>query len=213
MKIIDLTHTIHEDMPVYPGTERPVFQDANNLKEHGFLEKKITMYSHTGTHMDAPAHILINGKTLDSYEINHFIGKAFVINLENMEHGIINHRYLQHYTNELNDVDYLIYNTGWGNYWGSKKFYSGYPILSEESAIWLTESFNLKGIGTDTLSIDKEHSTDFPIHNIFFNKGLIVIENLANLDQLNDQKVQLLCLPLKIIDADGAPIRAVALFE
>ncbi len=216
MKIIDLTHTIEPKMPVYPGTEPPLFEDANSLEEHSFIEKKITLYSHTGTHMDAPAHVIKDGKTLDSYPVDYFVGTAYVVSLENYqvdnEQREINKLFLQNYTSQLEDVDYLILNTGWSNYWGSEKFYSGYSILTEEAAIWLTENFNLKGIGTDAISIDHEESTDFPIHKIFFRKGQVVIENLANLDNLNkDTKFQLFCLPLKTKDSDGAPIRAVAI--
>ncbi len=217
MKIIDLTHTIEPKMPVYPGTEPPLFEDANSLEKHGFIEKKISLYSHTGTHMDGPAHILRDGKTLDSYPVDCFIGTAYIISLENYlsetnEQRKINQLFLQNYTRQLEDVDYLIINTGWSNHWGSEKFYSGYPILTQEAAIWLTENLNLKGIGTDAISIDHEESSDFPIHKILFRKGQVVIENLANLDKLNkEQKFQFFCLPLKIKDADGAPIRAVAL--
>ena len=53
MRIIDLTHPISEDMPVYPGTEPPIFETGCSIEEAGFLEKKITLYSHTGTHIDA----------------------------------------------------------------------------------------------------------------------------------------------------------------
>ncbi|KUO64490.1 MAG: hydrolase [Gracilibacter sp. BRH_c7a] len=218
MKIIDLTHTIQPDMPVYPGTEQPTFADANSLDGHGFIEKKITLYSHTGTHMDGPAHILESGKTLDSFPVDHFMGRAYMISLESYqkthEQREIDKTYILDYEDQLKDVDYVIFNTGWGKHWGSEEFYSAYPILSEESAIWLTEKYNLKGIGTDSISIDHEDSTYFPIHKIFFRKGLVVIENLANLDMLKKQpKFQLFCLPLKTKDADGAPIRAIAVAE
>lgn len=57
MRVIDLTHTISENMPVYPGTEPPVLAGANTYEKDGFKETKLTMYTHTGTHMDPPAHL------------------------------------------------------------------------------------------------------------------------------------------------------------
>ena len=81
MKIIDLTHTISPDMLVYPGTEPPVLTTESTIEETGFLEKKITMFSHTGTHMDAPAHIIKDAKTLDLLPIEQFYGKAFLLDL------------------------------------------------------------------------------------------------------------------------------------
>ena len=62
---IDLTHSIHEHMPVYPGTEQPRIITGCSIEKDGFLEKKLTFYSHTGTHMDAPAHMLKDGKCLE----------------------------------------------------------------------------------------------------------------------------------------------------
>ena len=57
MRVLDLTHTIAENMPVYPGTETPIFAGANTYEKDGFKETKLTMYTHTGTHMDPPAHL------------------------------------------------------------------------------------------------------------------------------------------------------------
>ena len=65
MRVLDLTHTIAENMPVYPGTETPIFAGANTYEKDGFKETKLTMYTHTGTHMDPPAH-LFAGRTTRS---------------------------------------------------------------------------------------------------------------------------------------------------
>ena len=57
MRVIDLTHTIKADMPVYPGTGTPKLEPANTYEENGFRETLVSFYSHTGTHMDPPAHL------------------------------------------------------------------------------------------------------------------------------------------------------------
>lgn len=82
MLTVDLTHIIHPDMPVYPGTEQPVFEAGTSLEVEGFLEKKISFFSHTGTHMDAPAHIIKNAKKLDELDISYFCGKALCLELK-----------------------------------------------------------------------------------------------------------------------------------
>ena len=79
MKIIDLTHTISEDMPVYPGTEPPVLKQANTYERDGFKETLLSMYSHTGTHVDPPAHLFADRTTLDALPIEQFAGKALVV--------------------------------------------------------------------------------------------------------------------------------------
>lgn len=87
MKIIDLTHPITENMPMYPGTAAPSLQIAYNCEQYGFMETLITMYSHTGTHIDAPAHLYVNGLTLEKYPIEQFVGKALVIDCRKLEKG------------------------------------------------------------------------------------------------------------------------------
>ena len=73
MKILDLTHLIEEAMPVYPETEPPKLTPSNTFEQHGFRETLLTMGSHTGTHMDAPAHMLRDGKTLDQFPADKYL--------------------------------------------------------------------------------------------------------------------------------------------
>mgnify|MGYP000476531339 CR=1 FL=1 len=75
----ELTHTIRNDMPVYPGTEQPRLTTACTVSQCGYRETLLHMYSHTGTHMDAPAHMLPNGRTLDDFPAETFAGRGFVL--------------------------------------------------------------------------------------------------------------------------------------
>ena len=87
MKIIDLTHTISEDMPVYPGTEPPMLKPANTYEKDGFRETLFSLYSHTGTHVDPPAHLFADRTTLDALPIEQFAGKALVIDCTRLAEG------------------------------------------------------------------------------------------------------------------------------
>ena len=87
MRVLDLTHTIAENMPVYPGTETPIFAGANTYEKDGFKETKLTMYTHTGTHMDPPAHLFAGRTTLDAFPASQFIGKALVIECSDLNEG------------------------------------------------------------------------------------------------------------------------------
>lgn len=87
MKIIDLTHTIKEDMPVYPGTDAPKFTPANDYEKDGFKETLLQMYTHTGTHIDPPAHLFADRTTLDQFPISQFVGKALVIDFRELNEG------------------------------------------------------------------------------------------------------------------------------
>jgi arylformamidase len=207
MRIVDLSHTVSPNMPVYPGTEQPIFITGCSIEEIGFLEKKITMYSHTGTHVDAPAHLIKGANTLDLLGIEHFHGPALMLNFENDKS--INVSSLEPYEKEIEKIDFLLIHTGWSKYWGTAKYFSDYPVLSLEAADWLSE-FQLKGLGLDTISADISETDDYLIHKILLNKSIIIIENLINLLSLPGSTFIFSCFPIKLEDADGSPVRAVA---
>lgn len=87
MRVIDLTHTIKEDMPVYPGTGTPKLLPANSYEENGFKETLVSFYSHTGTHVDPPAHLFADRTTLDAFAPEQFLGKALVIDCTHLREG------------------------------------------------------------------------------------------------------------------------------
>lgn len=209
MKIIDLTYPITPGMPVYPGTEPPVFTPIGSIDDMGFAEKKITLYSHTGTHVDAPAHMIKGAKTMDLLPIEHFYGKAWLLNLGGIKNQIIGIRELEPGREIIEQVEFLIVRTGWSRYWGETGYFSGYPVLSPEAANWLSQ-WGLKGIGLDTISADEGNSRDFPIHKTFLQHETVIIENLTNLEKLPDDSFVFSCFPLRFKDADGSPVRAVA---
>ncbi|HWQ89674.1 MAG TPA: cyclase family protein [Desulfitobacteriaceae bacterium] len=210
MRITDLTHFIDSDMPVFPGAEQPVFEIVKTLESDGYREAKISMYTHTGTHIDAPAHILSKKPYLDDLAVEHFIGKAAILDFSDGEMELIDLACLKPYEEKIKNVEFLIIKTGWSKYWGDEKYFADFPSISEESAKWLSE-FNLKGIGVDTVSIDAIKSTTFAIHKILLQKNIIIIENLANLDSLSKEHFILSVLPLKNKNADGSPVRAISI--
>lgn len=210
MNVIDLTQVIHSDMPVFPGTEQPIFEKANTLEKDGFREAKITMYSHTGTHIDAPAHMLSDGPYLDDLEINKFIGKATILDFSDENIDIIEIKDLKRYEEKIENAEFVLIKTGWNKFWGKQSYYEDFPALSEEAAKWISE-FNLKGIGIDAISIDKMKSTTFEVHKTLMSKSIIIIENLTNLESINSDYFILSIFPLKNKNADGSPVRATAI--
>lgn len=209
MKIIDLSHTISPGMPVYPGTEPPTFFTACTIEGTGFLEKKITLYSHTGTHMDAPAHIIPGAKTLDKMPPDRFMGKGAVIDLAGNGGLTIDIELLKPHQGRIERCEFLLFHTSWADLWGKEDYLTGYPVLSRDAATWLA-GFPLKGIGADTISADGPESGTFPNHTILLERGIVIIENLTNLGALPDGEFDFCCFPLKIENADGSPVRAVA---
>jgi arylformamidase len=212
--VIDLSRTISEDMPVYPGTEQPVITNPCTIEGCGFAEKKITLYSHTGTHMDAPSHILADAPCLEDLGLTHFIGSGAVIDLSRttIENCHIELSDLMAFKDILERKDFILLHTGWERFWGKDEYFKGYPVLTSEAAKWLTE-FNLKGIGIDMISIDPPDTLDMQIHKIFLRKNTVIIENLFNMTELIGRDFTFCCFPFKLQNSDGSPIRAVAIIN
>ena len=206
MKVYDLTHTIRNDMPVYPGTEQPRLTTACTIEEVGYRETLLHMYSHTGTHMDAPAHMLPDGAALDRYPGEKFVGAAIVVDCRGEKD--ISLPLLQRY--DLSGVDFVLFCTGWDRKWGTPAYYENFPCLTAEAAAYLA-ALPLKGVGEDSISLDPCDSTEFPNHITLMKAGFINTENLTGLDALLGRRFTFVTLPLKFENADGCSCRAIAM--
>lgn len=212
MKIIDLTQTISETMPVYPGTEQPKLTVANTIEKDGFRETLLSFYSHTGTHMDAPFHIYADRTSLDALPAEQFVGKALVIDCCDVgEGGEIGMEYID--KTLAYEADFLLFHTGWDKNWGQEKYFGAYPVVSMEVCQYLLDS-GKKGVGFDVIGIDPVSDGNLTRHKILLSqRDIVIIENLTNLDKVGSGLFTFVALPLKYKDADGAPIRAVAIIE
>jgi len=210
MAVIDLSHFLEADMPVYPGTELPVFEERASLEADGYREKKIALCSHTGTHMDAPSHILAGAKTLDQLPVETFCGNAFLLNFSRAGKAHVDLQDLRPHADAIREHAFVVFHTGWSRYWGHEHYFSGYPVLTPEAARWLAH-MDLKGVGMDTISVDPTDPADLTVHNILLGAGVVLVENLTNLAAVPVPSFLFAGFPLKIRDADGSPVRAVAI--
>lgn len=208
MKVYDLTHTIKNDMPVYPGTEQPTLTTACTIETAGYRETLLHMFSHTGTHMDAPAHMLLDGAPLDSYGADKFTGTAVVVDCRG--EADISLPLLKRY--DLDGVDFVLFCTGWDKKWGTPDYYEGFPCLTADAAAYLA-SLPLKGVGEDTISLDPCDSADFPNHITLLGADFVNTENLTGLDALIGRRFTFVTLPLKFENSDGCSCRAIAMEE
>ncbi len=210
--ILDLTHTITPEIPVYPGTPLPSMQPAFTLEKDHFRETLLSIGSHTGTHMDAPAHLLAEGETLDAMHPSRFCGSAVVWDVSALgADGVITRELLQTREEELRQADFVLFYTGWQEKWGSEAFFAGYPAPDVEAARYLV-SCGLKGVGTDAISIDPV-GTSLPVHRVLLGAGLVIVENLKMKELAQYPRARFWALPLKYRNADGAPVRAIAEVE
>jgi len=212
MQIIDLSHPITPTMPVYPGTAPPSIVTTAAIDENGFKEHQIVFSTHTGTHVDAPAHMLQDAKSLDCLPLDQFMGRAVTLNLDATSSQQIGVTELELHAGRLNTVDFVLLHTGWSKFWGQPSYFERFPVLDRDAARWLG-SLGLKGLGIDAPSLDDANSSNYPIHKFFLSRKIVLIENLTSLDRLGQTPFTMACFPLPIQQADGCPVRAVAVIE
>lgn len=214
MQVIDLTHRIAPGMPVYPGTEPPVFERANTYEKDGFKETRISMYTHTGTHMDPPAHLFPGRTALDAFPPEQFIGKALVIDCRDLGEGEpITMERIAPYGEKAGSADFLLFNLGWDKRWGTDSYFGDYPCIDDAVLDYILEG-DYKGIGFDVIGLDPIADGNLTRHKrLFREKDIVNIENLCNLEQCGSEPFWFSCFPLKLDDCDGSPIRAIAWFE
>ncbi|TSA24196.1 MAG: cyclase family protein [Bacteroidetes bacterium] len=214
--VIDLTQLLNEKIKVYPDTAPPTFSVTNTVEKDGFAEHHIAMASHTGTHIDAPCHVVQNGRSLDQFPVEKFIGNAIVIDCRGRNE--ISLEYLRTFEYKITKVDFVLFFTGWQYRWNTAGYFDDCPIPTKEAARYLT-GFNLKGVGVDAFSLDKIIPAPkvtpkiIPNHHILLGKEILLIENLTNLDKLPDGVFSFQCFPLKVENAEGSPVRAIAVMD
>ena len=207
-KLIDLSYPIHSDMPVYPGSDPPMIKPVAKVANDGYLEHCVSFYTHTGTHLDAPAHILDGGNTVDAYACEKFYGSAVIVdckNVQKIELGEVQNAY-----KENGNPDFLLFYTGWADRWGTEAYYHDFPVLTEEATGYLC-TLPLKGVGIDAISFDPFGDEELVNHHLLLEQEIILVENLRSLKQLLSKEFNFSCLPLRIKGVDGFPVRAVGI--
>jgi kynurenine formamidase len=205
MTYIDLTHTLVEDMPVYPGDPKPEISQYALLNIEGYNDFRINTTMHVGTHVDAPLHFLEGGKKIASFPIDHFIGPGVVLDARGKDKVDVE---LLEGIN-INQGDIVLICTGMDHNYRTTDYYENYLSLTEAVANRLVE-LGVKMIGIDGPSPDRE---PFPVHKILLSKDILIAENLTNLDQLfGIPKFEVQVIPVKW-DTEAAPARVFAHHE
>ena len=210
--LIDLTHKISGEMPYYPGTPKPSAKKFCTIEQEGYTELELRITTHTGTHIDAPAHIIPYGETLDQKNIDDFTGVAVVFDCsdsKNLNGRHISHKTLKEFLDQHKGIDFLVLKTGWQYKWGNPEYFEGFPVLTEEDAD-LVIARNISCVCLDAISADKVEDAHLPVHKKLLGNGVMIAENLTNLDKLPNGKFELFLIPLLINKADGSPLRAFA---
>ncbi|KAJ6497487.1 putative cyclase [Mycena sanguinolenta] len=212
MQVVDLSHSLKPGMQIYPGD--PVFccSCAATIEADGFAVLALSMGSHTGTHVDAPSHYIVGGKTIDQIPLSTFIGRALVIPLTHKSaREAITWADLAPYASQMAAGVIVLLHTGWSQYWGTEK-YLEHPSLERTAAEQIIAT-GVQVVGVDALSPDGTlpgETGKFVAHEVILGAGGIIVENLTNLHGLDGSNYTVHIVPLKIDGSDGSPVRAFA---
>jgi kynurenine formamidase len=209
-KIVDLSHALTADTPVYPGDPVPDFSVATTIENEGYNLFKVILGSQTGSHVDAPYHFSNQGATVDKMDLKYFIGNGLIIDVthKNRKEEIPLDEIVK-FEKQIKKADIVLFKTNWYKKAGTKEFYD-HPFLSKEGGEYLL-SKGIKTAGIDAINLDNTGGTEFPIHEMYAKAGGIIAENLANLDLVDFDSPFIIFLPLKLTGCDGSPVRAVAI--
>jgi arylformamidase len=204
MKLIDVTVPLDANVPAYPGNtpfriepvKRIINGDSSNVST-------LHMGAHTGTHVDAPRHFFEDGIGAEALAVELLLGRTRVIEL--LGRKSIGADDLSSF--DLSEDIRVLFKTENSRLWSSPVFHTDYVGITEAGAKHLVDR-GVKVVGVDYLSVEEFKSPGAPAHHVLLGGGTIVIEGL-NLTDVEPGTYDMLCLPLRIVGADGAPARVI----
>lgn len=226
-RIIDLT------LPLDNGLRGVSIEPAKRLEKDGWNATTLHLYSHCGTHMDAPIHFGASGPTIDQIPLDQCMGPAWVVDpccdvpalgdlgrayeenaLRHYERALIRVADLGQTVDKIRAGDSLLLRTGWSRRVGDPSYRDQLPRVSLELAEWCAAK-GIRILGVEPPSVADVNNAEelTAVHQVLLTAGVIIVEGLANLDQIRREKVTFMAFPLNVAGGDGSPVRAFAVEE
>ncbi|MCH7570936.1 MAG: cyclase family protein [Deltaproteobacteria bacterium] len=212
--MIDLSRVIYDGMPKIPVLpDVHVHRCLSLEKGHPLNVTEISLACHAGTHVDAPVHIIDNGKSIEEIPLEDFVGPGAIIPVKKRGGEEVTARDLEDSGVPVSRGDILMLFTGWDEKFESPD-YNIHPYLSLDAAEWIVGK-GVKLFGIDCITVDlptpmRQQGFEFPVHRILLGNGVLIAENVANLGEVAGKKIRILALPLKVKESDAAHARIVA---
>lgn len=200
MRIHDITRPVAAGMPVWPGDPPCRVQWAASVADDGVNVAELSLSTHTGTHADAPYHVLGAGARAGELPLDAFVGPTWVADAPAGEIGA---RWIEAHLPA--GCERILFCTG---AWTRDDAFPGeWPALTPEAAVLLA-SRGVRLVGTDAPSPDALGAADLPVHRVLLGAGVAIVENLL-LDGIEPGEYELMALPLRLAEADASPVRAI----
>jgi len=219
---IDLSQPLHSNIPFSkalgsPQIEHLCFVLGKPGEETIASVTRCCLTVHHGTHLDAPRHLIPDGKTIDEYPFTRFAGTGVILDMRRKDAVPLTINDFERAQPAIQEGDIILLYTGWADKY-LEEAYHLHPYLSEEAAGWLVKR-KISIVGLDVTTVDlpvplRGEGFDFPVHKILLQNDVLIIEHLGpGLKDLLNRRVTVACFPVKILGADGAPSPVFALIE
>lgn len=217
--IVELNHVLESDkenFPFHSEFRDVVEMDPNgNARAHAegvwYIESEFHMHSHVGTHVELPFHHKKDGQDAADYPVERLVGEAFVMDCTGKKADeFITLDEIKRYADKLRQGDMILFYTGF-----DKKFHDAdwepFPHVQKEAISWLLETYHPSLIGTDASGIEIPDDDTQPNHTNCFERNTAIIESLTNLGAVNEERVTLFVLPIRMKRVDSCAARVIAI--
>lgn len=217
-KLIDLSHTLENGLITYQGLPAPIICDYLSREQSRshyaegteFHIGKIEMVANTATYLDSPFHRYANGKDMAELEL------ARLANLEGLVLRVPERRQRAIGREDFADLEVrgkaVLVQTGWDRHWGSERYFTGHPFLTEQAARYLADA-GATLVGIDSLNIDDTGDGHRPVHSILLANEIPIVEHLCRLSEIPEGNFRFFAVPVKVKGMGTFPVRAFALIE
>lgn len=202
-RVYDVTVPLAPGIPTHPGDPPLEIESVATLGTGPLRLSRLSLTTHTGTHVDAPAHFVDGGATIDQLALEILVGKVRVVEIVVRER--IDRKDLE--AQDLRDDLRVLLKTRMSGQMQRSEFQADHVYLTKDAAHYLAQA-GLKLVGFDYLSVDRHGSVDFPTHAALLGAGVVLVEGL-DLSEVEPGEYDMTCLPLRIAGGDGAPARVI----
>jgi arylformamidase len=212
--LIDLSHTVEQDVVTYKGLPAPIICDylsreaSRKLYAPGteFQIGKIEMVANTGTYLDSPFHRYADGKDMSELRLDQLAGLPAV----KVNAGDRQSIDASNFSN-LKDLarKAVLVETGWSRHWKTDQYYEGHPFLTEDAAKFLADS-GVALVGIDSHNIDGTQDGHRPVHSTLLRRGILIVEHMTALDSIPAAGFKFFAVPVKVKGLGTFPVRAFA---
>jgi kynurenine formamidase len=206
-KIVDLTMTLED------GQRGVSFETKFTVEDDGWNARTLHLYSHAGTHLDAPLHFGCADTTVDEIPLDACMGPAYVVDITALPpRALVDVDHLGDVAAKFRPGDSLLLHSGWSRHAADPDYYrNAFPRISEPLATWCAAS-GVKMLGVEPPSVaDVNDLAEVTrVHQILLGADIVIVEGLTNLASVTSRRVWFAAIPLKIGGGDGTPCRAFA---